>query len=338
MKAETSPPSAVRKQAPAESLGIGERLRRSLPLLFLNWGMVFVLLALIGVARATYSGFFVKQNLLNILSQNANTGIVAVGMTFVIIAGGFDLSVGAIYAVGATLFASVSTHHSVVLGAFVGLAAGLAAGVVNGLLVTRFRVNPFVATLGSASAFSGAILIYSHSSPYVVDRSSFTWLGSGKAGTIPVSIFVALAIFLLGGILLSRSIYGRHIYAIGGNDQAARLSGLRVDLIRASSYMMSGLLAALGGMMNASRLGVGQGNVGSTTALDAIAVVVIGGTSLTGGEGAMWRTGVGLLTLAVLTNIFFSLSIDPNWQLVIKGGIIVGAVAIDVALRRRLGR
>jgi ribose/xylose/arabinose/galactoside ABC-type transport system permease subunit len=195
-----------------------------------------------------------------------------------------------------------------------------------------------VATLGSSTAFSGAILIYSHSSPYVVDRSSFKWLGSGTWGTVPVSIFVALAIFVVGGILLSRSIYGRHIFAIGGNDQTARLSGLRVDLVRGSSYVMSGLLSALAGMMVASRLGVGQGNIGTTVALDAIAVVVIGGTSLTGGEGAMWRTGVGLLILAVLTNIFFSLSVDPNWQLVTKGAIIVGAVAIDVGLRRRLGR
>jgi ribose transport system permease protein len=318
--------------------GIGERARKAAPLILLNWGMVFVLLALIGAGRATYSGFFAKQNLLNILSQNAPVGIVAVGMTFVIIAGGFDLSVGAIYAVGATLFASVSSHSSVGLAAVVALAAGLVCGTANGILVTRFRVNPFVATLGSASVFSGAILIYSHSSPYVVERSSFKWLGGGKWGTVPVAIFVALAIFLVGGILLSRSLYGRHIYAIGGNDQAARLSGLRVDVVRASSYVMSGLLSALAGMMVASRLGVGQGNIGTTTALDAIAVVVIGGTSLTGGEGAMWRTGVGLFILAVLTNIFYSLSVDPNWQLVTKGAIIVGAVALDVLLRRRLAR
>jgi ribose transport system permease protein len=316
--------------------GLAERLKKVAPLLLLNWGMVFVLLALIGAGRVTYSGFFATQNLLNILSQNAPVGIVAVGMTFVIIAGGFDLSVGAIYAVGATLFASISSHHSVGLAVVAALTAGLLAGLVNGILVTRFHVNPFVATLGSASAFSGAILIYSHSSPYVVERSSFKWLGGGKWGTVPVAIFVALAIFAIGGVLLSRSLYGRHVFAIGGNDEAARLSGLRVDLIRGSTYVMSGLLSALAGMMVASRLGVGQGNIGTSTALDAIAVVVIGGTSLTGGEGAMWRTGVGLLILAGLTNIFYSLNVDPNWQLVTKGGIIVGAVALDVVLRRRL--
>ena len=148
-------------------------------------------------------------------------------------------------------------------------------------------------------------------------------------------IVILVLTFLLGWFLVHRTTYGRNIFAVGGNREAARLSGLPVVKLTVSTYVITGLLAGLAGMISASRLGVGQADVGSTIALDVIAVVVIGGTSLLGGEGAIWRSVVGLLILATLTNVFFSLNVDQNWQLIAKGLIIVGAVALDAYLRKR---
>lgn len=299
----------------------------------LKYGILFALVLLLVVPTVMYPAFWQPQNLLNILSQNAPVGIVAVGMTFVIIAGGFDLSVGSIYALAATVYASTALQGSLAKAAAFAILVGIVAGIVNGLLVSKLRVNAFVATLASGSIFSGAALLYSRGAPFVVYDEAFKVLGSGRWGPIPISVVLATVIFLAGGVLLHGTVYGRSIYAIGGNDQASRLSGLRVDLIRGSSFVLAGALAALAGMMIASRLGVGQADIGGTVALDAIAVVVVGGTSLMGGEGAVWRTAVGLLILAILNNLFFSLSVEPAWQLVAKGAIIAGAVALDVFVR-----
>ena len=142
-----------------------------------------------------------------------------------------------------------------------------------------------------------------------------------------------LIIFIVGGVVLAKSVYGQSIYAIGGNNEAARLSGLRVDLLRGSTYVLSAMCSGIGGMILASRLGVGQADMGANIALDAIAIVVIGGTSLLGGEGAMWRTAIGLLIIATLTNVFDSLAISTNYQLVAKGMIVIGAVALDIFSR-----
>jgi ribose transport system permease protein len=303
--------------------------------LAVDYGMVAVLAGLVVVATILYSGFLAPDNLLIVLSQSAPLGVAAVGMTFVIIAGGFDLSVGAIFATAGTIAAKVSIDHSVTLGILAALGLGLVLGIVNGVLVARFNINPFVATLGTTSVYAGGILLYSDSQPYTVTKASFMELGAGSVGGVPLSVIVLVAVFGVGALLLHKSTYGRRVFSVGGNAEASRLSGVPVRLVRGSTYALSGLLAALGGVMAASRLGVGQGDVGANLALDAIAVVVIGGTSLAGGEGRIWRSGVGLLILAVLDNIFFSLAVDSNWQLITKGAIVVLAVAADQAFRDR---
>ncbi len=300
--------------------------------------MVLVLVLLVVVASILYPGFLRPANVRDILTQNASVGIIAVGMTFVIISGGFDLSVGSIYALGGTVFAGVTLHSgSVFAGAAVALAAGLLAGSVNGVLVARLRVNPFVATLGTSSAIAGLAFIYSHSSPFIVKAVSFQNLALTQIAGISLPILILIVVALLGAFLLSQTSFGRNVSAVGGNEQAAVLSGLRVPWLVASSYVMTGLLSALAGMMDASRLGVGQANVGATVALDTIAMVVVGGTSLRGGEGAVWRSVVGLLILATLTNVFYSLNVNQNWQSIAKGVIVVAAVALDALLRRRRG-
>ncbi len=310
------------------------RVASRLKAIVLEYGMILVLIGLIVAGTMSYSGFISPNNLTNIVSQSAPLGLVAIGMTFIIIAGGFDLSVGSTYALTATVFAGVARSEPLPVAAAAALFVGLCAGTLNGFLVTTFRVNPFVATLGTASVISGAALIYSDAAPMYVNDPAFLVLGQERFAGVPIAILILVAAFVVAGFVLHRSAYGRSLYALGGNWEAARLSGIRVNFLRASTYSLTGLLTALAGMIIASRLGVGQADIGTLLPLDAIAVVVVGGTSLLGGEGAMWRTAVGLAVLATLTNLFYSLSMDLHWQLVVKGSIIVGAVALDAFIRR----
>lgn len=301
-----------------------------------RYSMVGVLVVLVLAATVLYPGFLDPANVRDILIQNAAVGLIAVGMTFVIISGGFDLSVGATYALGSTVFAgTMISTGSVGLAAVVAILAGAAAGLINGVLVARLNVNPFVATLGTSSVISGLAYIYSKSAPFIVDDPAFEILAASRAAGIPTPIIILVLTFLAGGFVLAKTPYGRNVYAIGGNHDAAWLSGLRVPALTVGVYVLTGVLSALAGMIDASRLGVGQADVGASVALDAIAVVVVGGTSLRGGEGAVWRSAVGLLILATLTNVFISLNVSQNWQLIAKGIIVVTAVALDSLVRRR---
>jgi len=303
--------------------------------ILLRYAIVFVLVVLAIVSNVLYPGFFEWGNLRNILSQNAPVGLVAIGMTFVMIAGGFDLSVSAIFAAAGVAAASFTGHMPIGLAFLAALGVGLVGGAVNGAIVTRLKVNPFVATLGTASAFSGLALLYSHSQPIVPTHTGFTWLGTARWSGVPVSVVIFFAAFAIGAVVLSRTVFGRSVYAVGGNTEAARLAGIRVDLIRFVTYTITGLCAALGGIIIASQTGVGQADIGANITLDSIAIVIIGGTSLLGGEGAMWRTLVGLLILATINNLFDSLALDTAAQSLVKGVIVVGAVALDSYTRRR---
>jgi ribose transport system permease protein len=304
-------------------------------IIMLRYTVLVVLAVMIVAAVLLYPGFLSWPNVRNILSQNAPVGIIAVGMTFVIIGGGFDISVGSIFALAATVFAGVAIGHSLAGAAVVALSVGLAAGIVNGLLVTLLRVNAFVATLATTSIFLGLARLYSHNQPFMVDKESFSWLGTGQIGPIKVSIVILIVVFVCGEFVLKKSVFGRSLYSVGGNEEASRLSGIRVRLVRASTYAITGVLSALGGMTLASKLMLGQADFGPTIALDAIAVVVIGGASLMGGVGSMWKTAAGLFILAILTNLFNSLSVDTDVQLIIKGAIIAAAVAFDMFARTK---
>lgn len=326
--AASAPAAAVDARTPSGAKHPLRRIAREL-------GMVYVLIATVIAANIIYPQFLDAGNLQNILSQNAPVGIIAVGMTFVMIAGGFDLSVGAIYAFGAVIFADMANSMAIVPALAIALALGCVLGAINGLLVTKLKVNTFVATLGTASVFGGAAYLYSHSAPIVGENASFGVLGNDSIAGLAISIWLLIAVLLIGGVVLARTVYGRSLYSIGGNDEASRLAGLPIDRYRASTYVVVGACSALAGAIIASRLGVGQADVGNTVALDAIAVVVIGGTSLFGGEGAIWRTGVGLLILAVINNVADSEAWDTNSQSVIKGGIVIAAVAFDAWSRRR---
>lgn len=306
-----------------------------------RYGIVGALVVLVIVATILYRGFLNPGNITDILSQNSAVGIIAVGMTFVIISGGFDLSVGATYALGGTLFAGLTLQTGSVAVAAVGaLAAGVAVGLVNGLLIARLGINPFVATLGTSSMISGLAYVYSNSAPFIINTKpslvpGFQTLALSKFLGLLVPIWILIVVFVVGGFVLAKTVYGRGIYSVGGNYHAAWLSGLRVKGLHSSVYLLTGVLATLAGMMDASRLAVGQGDVGGSMALTAIAIVVVGGTSLLGGEGAIWRSAVGLLILATLTNVFYSLNVSQNWQLIAQGAIVLAAVGADAVVRVR---
>ncbi|WP_211368194.1 ABC transporter permease [Microbacterium rhizomatis] len=321
---------------PKVSDGVGSS-RRGIGYFASRYSMLGVLVVLIGVATILYPGFLNPANIGNILTQNSAVGLIAIGMTFVIISGGFDLSVGATYALGATLYAGLTLQTgSVVIAGIGALAAGVIVGALNGTIISRLSINPFVATLGTASIISGIAYIYSNSSPFIVNNNpAFQDLALTRIAGFPLPIWILLGAFLIAALLLAKTTFGRNIYAVGGNYEAAWLTGLRVKGLNSSVYVLTGLLAALAGMMDASRLGVGQADVGASMALDAIAIVVVGGTSLLGGEGAIWRSAVGLLILATLTNVFYSLNVSQNWQLIAKGVIVVAAVGVDAMVRVR---
>lgn len=298
--------------------------------------LLLTLIVLVLVSQYFYSGFLAPDNIRNILSQSAPTGIIAVGMTLVMITRGFDLSVGSTYAAGATVYASLAAAGwPLPAAAVLTMVMGAVAGLVNGVVVTKLKVNPFVATLGTMSIFSGLALVYSNSSPFIVASTDFAYLGRGDFLSVPISVWLLLVFFAAGQLVLSKTVYGRQLYAIGGSDEASRLAGLRTNILRTSTYALCGACAAIGGMLIASRIGIGQADIGATIALDAIAVVVIGGTSLLGGEGSIWRTALGLLIVAVLTNLLDSRAVSTNFQLVIKGVIVIVAVAIDSLVRSR---
>ncbi|MEN2738436.1 ABC transporter permease [Microbacterium sp. X-17] len=300
----------------------------------LRFGMIWVLVVFAVVASILYTGFLSPENVNNMVAQVAPVGIIALGMTFVIIGGGFDLSVAAIFAAASVAYASLSNVMDLVPAFILTVILGVACGVLNGIVITVIKVNPFIATLSTASLFSGATYVYSQNLPVISNNPSFGGLGGDKWGGIWISVWVLVGLGLIAGAVLSRTTYGRSVYSVGGNSEAARLTGMRVKLVTISTYMLTGGCAAVAGMITASQIGVGQPTLGANITLDSIAIVIIGGTSLLGGEGAIWRTAVGLGIWAMINNLFSSLAISTGARLLMVGAIVLVAVALDSLSRR----
>lgn len=324
-------PATQRPPSPGPTSGQRRPLRETAQ----KFGIYLVLGAVVVAATIAYPGFLSWQNIELLLTQNAPLGIVAVGMTLVIITGGFDLSVGSVYAAAGTVAAVISLNGSVVVGAVAGVTVGVVAGLFNGVVVVKLNVNPFIATLGSSTIFSGIVLLATDNQPYSVDKVDFAILGQSEIAGLPLPLIFVVMTFFAGWLVLNRSIVGRKLLSVGGNREASRLAGIRTGAVVGGAYVVSGTLAAFAGVISASQLGVGQGTDGATLALEAIAIVVIGGTSLLGGEGSVVRTAVGLLIIATLGNLFFSLALDSNWQSITQGAIIIAAVGLDQLSRQR---
>ena len=299
-----------------------------------DYGIVASFLALfIGLSLAS-NVFFTKTNLLNILDQNAPVAIIACAQTIVIIGGGFDLSVGAMFALGGVVAAQTLPHIGVWQSFVVGSLFGLGLGVFNGLLVTVGKVNAFIATLASSFMFYGVGQVMTNGFLVTVIKPGFSNLGNDAYAGIKYSIWLMVAVFVCSSFLLDRTTLGRYIYAVGGNAEASRLSGIRVNVIRVTTFALTGLASGIAGVLVASRISQGQANTGSDYTLTTIAAVVIGGTSILGGEGAIWRSMMGVLLLAMIGNGFNLLNVNPIYQQIVEGAIIVIAVALDAWSRR----
>ncbi len=271
------------------------------------------------------------SNLTIIVTQVSINALLAFGVTFVIITGGIDLSLGSIVAVSGVTSAMLAHPDSypVLIPIIMGLLAGLLMGAFNGFIITKSKIAPFIVTLGTMTIGRGLALILSDGRPVSNLSDSFNYLGSGTVLGIPVLILIFILVFALCSIILSKTILGRYIYAIGGNEQAARASGINIDRVKLSVYSISGLLAGLAGILLASRITTGQPNAGAGFELDAIAAVVIGGTSTAGGRGTMAGTLIGVLLIGVINNGLDLLNVTSYYQQVVMGIIIIGAVVLD---------
>ncbi|MFN6568791.1 ribose ABC transporter permease [Nostoc minutum NIES-26] len=279
--------------------------------------------------------FLTGGNIVNILRQASINIVLATGMTFVILTGGIDLSVGSILAVSAVVTLLVSLLPAIGWAAVpAGLLAGLLLGLVNGALITFLDVPPFIVTLGSLTALRGVAYLIAKGTTVINRDINFAWIGNSYVGPLPWLVIIALLTVVVSWFVLRQTVLGVQIYAVGGNERAARLTGIKVNRVLLFVYGVSGLLSGLAGIMSASRLYSASGLLGQGYELDAIAAVILGGTSFTGGIGTIGGTLLGALIIAILNNGLTLLNLSFFWQLVVKGLVIILAVMIDRVRRR----
>lgn len=305
-------------------------------------GMALAFVILVAAGAVSSPQFFTLSNGLNVAQQVSIIGIMAVGMTFVIVAGDIDLSIGSIYALSSVVAAQVlAAGQSMFLALLVGLIVGAVAGVVNGLIVVLFKIPSFIVTLGTLSAFRGLSLLLTEGSPIslregLANIDQFAVLGQGKIlGQIPAQAVIFLVIAILGAVLLTRTRFGFHVYAVGGSPTTSRLAGINVSLVRILNFAISGVLAALAGLIGLSFLLYVQGVSGSGLELTVITAVIVGGTALFGGAGSIAGTVIGVLIIGTLNNVLVLHGVSSFWQTTLIGVVIIAAVAFDAFVRRR---
>jgi ribose transport system permease protein len=300
-----------------------------------DYGIVLAFVALFVVLTLSTSNFATTRNFGNILDQYAALGLLAIGETVCIIAGVFDLSAGAMVSVTGVVAAKVAVSSSPVAGLIAGVAAGLGLGIFNGIVIHLTRINSFIGTLATSIVFAGVAILITGGNIVTVRDPAFGAIGQDSALGIKYTGWTFLVFTVVAGLLLARTMFGRYVYAVGGNAEAARLSGIRVGLIRGACFALSGTAAGLAGMLLASRTQSAQANLGSGMELTAISAAVVGGTSILGGDGAVWRGFLGILLLAIIGNGFTLLNVDTTYQQIVYGALILIAVAADQLLRRR---
>jgi ribose transport system permease protein len=305
----------------------------------LAFGALIVLVVVFSLASPNFLQF---DNIVGILLATAVNGVLALGVTFVIITAGIDLSVGTVMTLSAVMTGVTITLWGlpVVLGVVVGIATGCLAGLVNGAVIAKMKVPPFIATLGMLNVARGLALVLSGLKPiYFTDTPTFNTLAMGSVlgGVVP-GLQIPNAVLILFGAaiwILTRTVLGRYAFAIGSNEEATRLSGVNVDAWKMGIYALAGLFSGLAGVVIASRLNSAQPSLGLGYELDAISAAVIGGTSLSGGEGSILGTVIGAFLISTLTNGLRILSVPQEWQTVITGAIVIVAVYLDMVRRRR---
>jgi len=327
------------KVTPAErarAATLGQELLQRARHVWRQQGTLVAFLVICIAFALTAPGFLTPDNIFNVLRQVAIVGILSVGETFVLLTGGVDLSVASLLAFTGIVSASVEAgHHGTALAVLVALALGAGLGLVQGLVTTRMRIPPFIVTLGGLSAFRGATLLWNGGNPVIGMGPTYLFFGKGMLGPVPVPVIIFLAAIAICQFVLTRTKFGRFIYAVGGNPEAARLSGLNVDLLVTAVYVISGFFAGLAGLVLTSRLNAADPVTATGWELTAIAAVVIGGTSLFGGTGSMLGTLIGALIIGVINNGLTLMNVPSYYQQIVIGIIIVLAVWSDSLVKGR---
>ena len=293
-------------------------------------GMVPVLVVICVLFAFLTPNFLTQNNMVNVVRQASINIVLAAGMTFVILTGGIDLAVGSVLGFTAVIAVVVSLIPGLDWAAVpTALLAGALVGVLTGMTVAYVGLPPFIVTLGTYTAIRGAAYLAAGGTTVINSKIGFAWIGNGYVGPVPWLVIIALLTIAISAFILHSTVLGVHVYAVGGNPQAARLTGIPVPLVLIFVYGASGLLSGLGGVMSASRLYSAQGQLGIGYELDAIAAVILGGTSFSGGIGTVFGTLIGALIIAVLNNGLTLMNVSFYWQLVIKGAVIVLAVMLD---------
>ncbi|MFO7316992.1 MAG: ribose ABC transporter permease [Bacilli bacterium] len=295
-------------------------------------GPLIGLILLIIVVSIMNPSFLTISNIFNVLRQVSISAIIAFGMTFVILTGGIDLSVGSTLALTGAVAASLlagGTDPIVSMG--VALILGLVLGAFNGVIITKGKVAPFIATLATMTIYRGLTLVYTNGKPIsgLGDHASFQLFGKGYFLGVPIPVITTIVSFAILAFILHKTTFGRRVYAVGGNEEAAKLSGINADRVKIAVYAISGFLAALSALILTSRLNSAQPTAGESYELDAIAAVVLGGTSLNGGKGWIFGTLIGALIIGVLNNGMNLIGVSSFWQQVVKGIVILLAVLLD---------
>lgn len=302
-----------------------------------NQGALIGLILIMIGATIRYDNFFTLSNLTNVVLGNSMLGIVAVGMTFIILTKGIDLSVGSLLALSG-IVAALLSKESLLLAVVVPILLATVLGVVNGVLIAKAKLEPFIVTLAMMIGVRGFIYAYTAETSVPIDDSiekAYAVIGRGDLLGIPIPIIVFVLVVAAAGFVLKYTPFGRHVLAVGGNEEAARLMGLKVERVKIAVYAISGALAGLAGVLLTSRLSVGQPVAGLTWEMDAIAAVVIGGTLLTGGKGTVFGTTVGVILLAMIYNIInMEGNINSWWQPVIRGSFLMLVVIIQARVNR----
>jgi Ribose/xylose/arabinose/galactoside ABC-type transport systems, permease components len=302
-----------------------------------EYGVIIGFVVLCAAISIASPEFLAKQNILNLLRQSSIIGVIATGMTFVIISGNFDVSVGAIAAFSGAIAARLlGTGQNLIVALTVPLMVGCAIGCINGILVAKISIPSLIATMAMVTIVKGSILIFTGGYPITASGNSFAFIGNGYFIGVPVPVLIFFAGILAAFIILIKTRFGRRVYSVGGNSEASRLSGINIDFYKISVFIINGYMAALAGIILCSRVGVATPDAGANYDLDAIASVVIGGTSIQGGEGSVLRTIIGVLLMSVISNGFNLLGVNMYFQYIIRGLIILAAVGFDSYSKKRI--